>query len=53
MSTLTGVLAALGALGVVLTVFGAGGSGFTGFAIVGILLSTWAANFLAMARPKR
>jgi tetratricopeptide (TPR) repeat protein len=53
MSMLTGVLAALGVLGVVLTVFGAGGSGFTALAIVGILLSTWAANFLAMTRPKR
>jgi hypothetical protein len=52
---LTVVLAALAVLGVatLLVSPGAGTTGLLGISLAGTYLSTWAANFLAMARPKR
>lgn len=52
---LTGLVTALALLGVATMLLNpaAGTSGLLGLALAGTYLTTWAANFLAMARPKR
>jgi hypothetical protein len=53
LATVLAGLAVLGAITIVLDPDQGGGAGLMTLALVGAFLSTWASNFLAMARPRR